>query len=368
MKQSTTILLALLAIVVFSPLGWGATQTSKSETSPRVGILYWSMQIPGQVAMREGLEVELEAINKLRSEKQQGLIESVVRVAGDGPEGIERQIVQMHELIQMGVDLIIVQPTDNAALGKPLIAANKAGIPVVAYDQYISAGTLTSFLTSDNYQAGYLGGEYTASLFPVEQELKLVLVEYPHVSSTVARVNGYLDALAAYGQKFKILATYEAVEPISGAKAGKGILKDFPDKGSIDAVFTVNDGGGLSVVDALAGAGRDEIMVATIDGDARSIANIREGRLTAIDCAQFCGALGRETMRVAHSVLKGEEVPIQVLLPVFPITAKTHSLFSGWNKAVPKPFEKPWVSRSKEWKWEPKIKMKPTEEVPGEGK
>ncbi len=53
----------------------------------------------------------------------------------------------MYELIDQKVDLIIVQPTDNAALAKPLIKANKQKNPVVAYEQYILGGKLHSFIT-----------------------------------------------------------------------------------------------------------------------------------------------------------------------------------------------------------------------------
>ncbi len=317
----------------------------------RVGALYWSMQIPGQVAMREGLEAELDAI---RAQQPDRPIELIAKVAGNGPEGIERQIGQMKELVAAGVDLIVAQPTDNAALAAPLLEANAAGIPVVAYDQYISKGKLASFVTSDNTQAGYLGGEYLASVFEDDKTIRLVLVEYPHVSSTVERVDGLIDALKAAKQPFEIVGTYEAVEPVGGAAAGAAILKDHPKAGSIDAIFTVNDGGGLAVVDALAKAGRTEIVVATVDGDSRSVDNIVAGRLTRIDSAQFCGALGREAMKVAWRVLQGETVPRMVLVPVFPITKETHELFKGWNQPTPAAFDKPWASDTPSWAWKVK--------------
>lgn len=337
-----------LLLLAFSPAS-GAPETPPDW---RVGVLYWSMQIPGQVAMRQGLEAELKSLSDAARAGGQRGVELLPRVAGDGPEGIERQIAQMNALVDLGIDLIIVQPTDNAALVKPLLRANEAGIPVVAYDQYIAQGRLASFLTSDNHQAGYLDGEYLASRFPAEHTLRLVLVEYPHVSSTVERVNGLVDALRATGQRFEVLATYEAVEPVAGKVAGQAILRDFPKPGSVDAVFTVNDGGGLAVVDELAAAGRSEIVVASVDGDAASVANIRAGRLTGVDSAQFCGALGRETMKVGWRVLHGEAVPQKVLLPVFPITKDTDALFLGWNQPPPKAFDKPWPSAQPTWRWE----------------
>jgi ribose transport system substrate-binding protein len=307
------------------------------------------MNIPGQVAMRKGLETEAGRINNAAAEEEP-TVRLIPRVAGDGEAGIENQIRQMYELLAMNVDGIIIQPTDNAALVAPLRAANEAGIPVVAYDQYISGGTLAAYRTSDNYQAGYLDGEYLSSRFPAEREIRLILVEYPHVSSTVERVNGFLDALTASGRRYEILKTYFAVEPVSGRKAGRDILNDFPEQGSIDVVFTVNDGGGLPVVDALAAAGRNEIMVATVDGDPASVENIRSGRLTVIDSAQFCGPLGAEAIKAAYALLIGDTPPRHALVPVFPVTFETLKIYPGWQGPIPSKFKKPWKSAVPQWR------------------
>jgi ribose transport system substrate-binding protein len=315
----------------------------------RVGVLYWSMSIPGQVAMRQGLEAEAQRINDAAKTSGNPRVVLEAKVAGDGEQGIENQIRQMYELIAAKVDIIIVQPTDNAALAEPLVAANNAGIPVVAYDQYISRGKLAAYRTSDNYQAGFLGGEYIAARFGDKPELKLVLVEYPHVSSTVERVNGFLDALAQAKKPYKLLKSYSAVEPVGGKKAAADILREFPEPGSIDVIFTVNDGGGLEVVGGLGNAGRTEIQVATVDGDPASVANIRSGRLTVIDAAQFCGPLGAETMRAAYGVLQGANPPQHALVPVFPITRETLAAYPGWMGPVPAPFDKPWPSSVPRW-------------------
>ena len=299
--------------------------------------------------MRQGLEAEAERINQ--SAEQRGLprLELIPRVAGDGPEGIERQIRQMHELIKLRPDVIIVQPTDNAALAGPLREANRLGIPVVAYDQYISGGRLAAYVTSDNRQAGYLDGEFMADLFAGKEPLRLVLVEYPHVSSTVERLNGFLDGLRDHGRSYTILKTYQAVHPDEGRQAGQAILRDFPEAGSVDAVFTVNDGGGLAVVDVLAGAGRTEIVVASIDGDPESVRNIQAGRLTRIDSAQFCGPLGAEAMAAGYAVATQQPVAKHILVPVFPITAQTLHLYPGWVGPVPEPFRKPWAANEPIW-------------------
>lgn len=333
-SRATGLLLAVLSLLWLSPAyAW------------RVGVLVWSENIPGQVAMRQGLEQEAARLNA----KRPGALEVIIRVAGDGSDGVEKQIRQMRGFVDDKVDLIIVQPTDNAALGAPLRAANAAGIPVIAYDQYIQGGTLAAFVTSDNRQAGTLGGEYIASLFPNQTEIGLVVVEYPRVSSTVERLDGFLDALRGSGQRFKVLKTYQAVEPVAGRKAGAAILADFPKKHSIDVIFTVNDGGGLAVVEALANAGRDEIKIATVDGDPASVENVKAGRLTVIDAAQFCGSLGVEALSAGYSLLDGRPPARHILVPTFPITRETVGRYSGWLGSRPAGFTKPWKSRTPKW-------------------
>lgn len=346
--------LAWLCVVLVSSVN-AVAAPSQNRTPFRVGVLYWSMNIPGQVAMRAGLEAEARQINIDAQLLGQRPVELLPFVAGDGAAGIEQQIAQMSRLVHDRVDLIIVQPTDNAALAKPLMAANRAGIPVVAYDQYISGGKLVSYITSDNYQAGFLDGEYVAARFPDSTTLRVILVEYPHVSSTVERVNGFLDALKAAGQAYEISKTYIAVEPVSGRAAGKAILSDFPEAGSVDVVFTVNDGGGLAVVSELEQAGRNEIFVATIDGDPRSVQAVRHGGITRVDTAQFCGPMGAQAMRIAYRVLNDMAVPGQVLMPVFPVTAETMKYFTSWHGPVPAPFDKPWSSSKPIWNGELKL-------------
>lgn len=345
-------IVAGIVFLLFTTLLTVSCPTPANAEEFRIGVLYWSMNIPGQVAMRAGLEAEVARINATAHTEGRPSVKLEARVAGDGEAGIENQIRQMGEMVAMGVDCLIVQPTDNAALAAPLRAANKARIPVVAYDQYISGGTLAAYRTSDNYQAGYLDGEYIAAKFAAEKEIRLILVEYPQVSSTVERVNGFLDALRENGRQYKILKSYFAVEPISGEQAGHDILRDFPRPGSIDVVFTVNDGGGLAVVNVLAAAGRGEIMVATIDGDPASVNNIMAGRLTVIDSAQFCGPLGAEAMKAAYALLTGNKPPYHALVPVFPVTLETLESYPGWQGPVPARFNKPWTSKNPEWRGE----------------
>ncbi|ABK44951.1 monosaccharide ABC transporter substrate-binding protein, CUT2 family [Magnetococcus marinus MC-1] len=315
---------------------------SHAQAEPfKIGLLVWSDQIAGQVAMRAGLEAEAAHLQQQARDKNLPSFTLDIKLAGDGPAGVEKQIQQMQAMVDDRVDLIIVQPTDNAALSSPLQAANQAGIPVVAYDQYISGGHLSAFVTSNNYQAGFLDGEYMAHHFADDHTIQIILVEYPYVSSTIDRVDGFFDALNQYKQPYRILRSYQAVEPVQGRAVGQQILQDFPQPGSVDALFTINDGGGLAIVDELEKAGRHELFVATIDGDPNSVARIRKGSIIKIDSAQFCGPIGAEAMRAAYAILTAGKVHEHWLVPVFPITRQSVAHYPGWSGPIPEHYSNP---------------------------
>ncbi|MBN8633064.1 MAG: hypothetical protein J0L76_19695 [Rhodobacterales bacterium] len=103
------------------------------------------------------------------------------------------------------------------------------------------------------------------------------------------------------------------------------------------------------MVDTLAKGGRDEIAVASVDGDPASVENIRTRRLTRIVSAQFCGPLGGAAMKAAFDVARGQAVPKQILVPVFPVTPETLERYPGWLGPIPASFKKPWAAKQPQW-------------------
>jgi ribose transport system substrate-binding protein len=289
------------------------------------------MKIEGQVAMRKGLEEQVQIFNNAHGGKQQ--IKLTSYVAGEGRKGIENQAAQMQQALKDRPDAIVIQPTDNSALAASLQEANIFKIPVIAFDQYIVNGELASYLTSANYAAGRDNGAFITSLFKPDQVIKIAVFEYPSVSATTERVDGFFDSLRAQNVKFKVVGVYQAVDPASGKSAVTAFLKDFPNKNSVDVVFTVNDGGGLEIVKELQSKKRTEIKHVTFDGDPASVENIRANKSTVINSAQYCGELGRETARTLVRVLNGQPVEKKIRIPTFPITQKNISEYPGWQGA-----------------------------------
>ena len=89
--------------------------------------------------------------------KQEGLTEDLVIESSDvDPQG---QIQQMRNLINRGVDAIIVNPNDATALDQVIGQAEQAGIPVIAVDQEIDAPGVTNVVIDQGEWAS-MGAEW----------------------------------------------------------------------------------------------------------------------------------------------------------------------------------------------------------------
>ncbi|WP_413577608.1 substrate-binding domain-containing protein [Bdellovibrio sp. HCB290] len=293
----------------------------------KVHAFFWSEKIEAQVAMRAGLEQQFQQFNASSSDLK---FEITPYIAGDGREGVLNQIKQLEEALPTKPDAIIIQPPDLSTASKALQEANAADIPVFSFDQYILLGNLTSYVTSDNYQAGWDNGIYIDSLIPKDQEIKIILVEYLRVSAVINRVDGFFDALRSKRRQFKVVKRYEGITPESGVEIANSILKDYPRKKSVDVIFTVNDGAGLTISNILWEKGRKEILHATVDGDPKAVENIRNKKLTVINSSQYCAEIGRETARQVINHFEKKSVSAQVLIPTYPVTKRSLEGFKGW--------------------------------------
>ena len=184
MKKILTLLFSLIfCVALFSSCNAPALELEKqlviAYSTPSLQNSFW-----------------ISVSNAMQEEAAQNNVNLIIRDAGSD---ISKQAADIEDFIQEKVDAILLTPYDSVSLSPSIRNINKAGIPVVAYDQYISRGELAAYRTSDNYQAGYLGGEYIAARFRNKPELRLILVEYPHVSSTVERVNGFDENYVGWG-------------------------------------------------------------------------------------------------------------------------------------------------------------------------
>ena len=88
--------------------------------------------------------------------------------------------------------------------------------------------------------------------------------------------------------------------------------------GGIKAVFAANDEMALGAVEAIAGAGKD-IMVMGFDATDDAIAAIKEGRMAGT-IAQQPALIGSTAVENAHKLISGKGIPASIPVEVALIT------------------------------------------------
>ena len=86
--------------------------------------------------------------------KKQGMEVVVVDAQNDAA----KQINDVEDLIQQGVNVLLINPTDSAAISTAVQSANSLGIPVVTLDRSAEKGDVATLVSSDNEKGGEMAG------------------------------------------------------------------------------------------------------------------------------------------------------------------------------------------------------------------
>lgn len=252
-----------------------------------VGLAVSTLNNPFFVDLKDGA---LEAAKKLG-------IELVVTDAQNDPN---KQLAGIEDLIQRGVDVILVNPTDSAAVVPAIKAANKARIPVITVDRSAAQGDVETHIASDNVAGGRMAGEYIAKLLGGQGKV-VELEGIPGTSAARDRGKGFNEVIGK-NSGIKVVARQEAgFDRAKGLTVMENILQAQPE---IDAVFAHNDEMALGALKAVSASGRKGILVVGFDATDDAVAAVKEGRLAAT-VAQQPREMGRLAVESARKLLSG---------------------------------------------------------------
>src|SRR5699024_11892487 len=85
-------------------------------------------------------------------------------VVADAQDDSSKQISDIEDLLQQGIDLLLVNPTDDEAVVAGIEAANAADIPVITVDRSSEGGEVVTHIASDNVAGGEMAGEHIVEL------------------------------------------------------------------------------------------------------------------------------------------------------------------------------------------------------------
>jgi D-xylose transport system substrate-binding protein len=86
------------------------------------------------------------------------------------------QVRDVESLITAGVHVLVIVPHDGLAMAKAVELANKAGIPVIAYDRLIQNADVDLYLSFDNIKVGQAQAKYLVDNLPTPGKGRIVRI------------------------------------------------------------------------------------------------------------------------------------------------------------------------------------------------
>ena len=107
------------------------------------------------------------------------------------------QIAQVHELVEKGIDLLIISPNEAQPLTPVVEETIRRGIPVIVVDRKISSPLYSAYIGGNNYQIGLMAGLYAAQVLGGKGRI-MEITGLPKSSPAIDRHQGFVDALKKY--------------------------------------------------------------------------------------------------------------------------------------------------------------------------
>ncbi|MEK5146040.1 ABC transporter substrate-binding protein [Psychrobacillus sp. FSL K6-4615] len=314
-KRSMKFLMVLMGLVLitFGCSNEAGTKEGEGNTGAKkdllIGISFQELNNPYFISMQKAFE---EAAKTIGAEV----------IITDAAHDVAQQANDIDDMIQRGIDILILNPTDSEGIEPAVVAADEAGVIVVAVDAQAS-GPIDTFVGSRNYDAGYLAGKKMVE--DLGGKGKVAILDGIPVVPILERVEGFKAAVAE-SSGIEIVDIQNGKQDRAVATdVTENILQANPD---LDALFSVNDGGALGALGAIEASGKD-VWLYSVDGHPEVIEAILAGGAFKATSAQFPADQVRIALGMALAKLWGAEVvPKEVPIDVELITIENAEGFS----------------------------------------
>lgn len=304
MKKIVSIIMVLsLMVLAACSMDSGLTDDKKEKKDSmkdvKVGVSISTLNNPFFVSLKDGIE---------KKAKEKGMKVTVV----DAQDDTAKQISGIEDLVLQKVDVLLVNPTDSAAISSAVKDANDAGIPVITIDRSSDEGDIETFIASDNVAGGEMAAEYLVK--ELGEKAKVVELEgVSGASATRERGKGFHNIA---DKQLEVLTSQTAeFDRTKGLNVMENILQGNKD---IQAVFAHNDEMALGAIEAIKAAGKD-IIVVGFDGNDDALKAVESGELKAT-IAQQPALIGEEAVNAAEKILKGDKVDDTISVPLKLVT------------------------------------------------
>jgi ribose transport system substrate-binding protein len=250
-----------------------------------------------------------------------------IEITWQGPQredDRQLQIQVVQNFVSRGIDAIVLAPLDARSLAAPVEAAVGRGIPVVIVDSGLESEAQSSFVATNNREAGRLCARRLADV--LDRQGRVIALRYQEGSaSTTEREEGFLEELAAYAPAIELVSDnqYAGATVEKALQASQNLLNRFPE---IDGIFCPNESSTQGMLRALQTAGRaGTVRFVGFDANETLLAGLRDGQIHGL-ALQDPFDMGYRGVATAAALLRGLPYEPQVdtrILMVTPENAHT---------------------------------------------
>jgi len=261
-KPRRFLLGALLPGVFLLPLlSCGGSQHSAEEkyflVATNIRLPYWQQALAGVNHAARQMQVRAEMV---------------------GPETFDpkAQHQQFLDLVKQKPSGILVSASDPALLQPDIDAAIAQGIPVITIDSDSPASKRLTFIGTDNYKAGVMGGKVAANR--LQGKGSVVVYTMPEQGNLQDRLRGYRDTLAGYPQ----IKIAETIDIKGDPRIAFDKTQEMLDHGPKPDGFVCLEA--IACPEVAEVLGRNNVsgkVVVAMDTDERTLQGIQKGLITA---------------------------------------------------------------------------------------
>ncbi|MDO4465710.1 MAG: sugar ABC transporter substrate-binding protein [Bacillota bacterium] len=240
----------------------------------------------------------------------------------------DKQAEQIQNFIDMGVDVIIVNPIDSFAIEENLLRAKEEGIKIIVIDTPLENENIADCtVTSNNYQAGVL---CALDMMEKIEKARIVLLEHNSVISGRDRIQGFCDTIAN-NPNYVIVKELECLgQTVPALNAMRDYLSRSDD---FQVVMCLNDTAALGVLAALEEQNKEDVLVYGVDGAPEIKALIAQSNVMEGSASQSPIQMGKKAIYAAYRLTKDVEIGKEIFIGTELITKDNISKFSisGWQ-------------------------------------
>ncbi len=238
----------------------------------------------------------------------------------DGPASetdYSRQVEIMDSMLNRHVNGIAVAATDKTILNASLDRAARENVPLAIFDSGVDSTNYISFVATNNYEGGQLGGRKLGQL--LNGKGTVAMIEHaPGSASTMEREQGFKDAMAKEFPGIQIVAEqYSMADRAKGLAVTENILTARPD---LNGIFASSEPSSVGAAQALKSRGlAGKVKLVAFDSSDGLVDDLKGGTIDAL-VVQDPFKIGFEGVRAVAEKLEGKTPAKKVDLSAVVIT------------------------------------------------